>query len=264
MQPYTFVREVSSELDEIDSFPTPMPRPQNLPLRILSLGPALLKLDALYNPEDHMNTRDEYSTHNAKSKEGVVAFEEHNKTRMAYVQLASQRLQAATGMSNANTFDLPSDTTKRVIVPPSLLDGYKPIPITPLTTHNIPPVSSLKGGPAQEATDGTTRVLCKKDSGISLSGQTTPVPVGIETIDRETGKGLREFMLAKGKEHGMRKREAKEISFWDFKTDLKTCERQEEEFVGYDVAEPGDRIDLYEIDLSVFLSGFLALSMSNS
>jgi len=245
----TLDRDVSPELDEVDSFPTPRPPPRNLPLRISSLGPSLAKLDALYGPDYHMNTRDEYDIHDMKTIEGATAFHEHNAQRMAYVQLSSQRLQAAMGICNVNAFDLPLDTAKRVITPPGLLDGYKPISITPLTAHNIAPVIAPSNGVSQGAADCGARVLRKKDSGVSLSGQTKPFPIGMDNIDKETGKGLREFMLAKGKEHGMRKREAKEISFWDFTTDLKTSVAKKERALLYDVTEPGDRIDVYEIDL---------------
>jgi len=245
----TLCRDVSPELDEVDSFPTPIPRPQHLPLRITSLIPALAKLDALYDPEDHMNTREEYDLNDTMTQEGAAAYYDHNVKRMAYVQLSARRLQAAMGMCNANTFNLPLDTPKRVIPPAGLMDGYKPIPVTPLAAHSSslfgPPI---KGAP-QKDTRRAARVIRKKDSGIGLNDQTTPVPIGLEVIDKKTGKGLREFMLAKGKEHGIRKREAKEISFWDFTTNLRTCVPKQEQLFLYDVTEPGDRIDVYEIDL---------------
>ncbi|KAG9243610.1 hypothetical protein BJ878DRAFT_510016 [Calycina marina] len=224
------------EMKPIDSFPTHRPAPKYLPIRTLALGPALDKLDAVHKPAPY-TPPSEGKEADLTTKEGFVAFQNTWNTRAPYVQLASQRLQATMGVCNDNVFELPD--SPKLLSPPGLFANYKPIHMTPLFGH-----CGNKQDPV-----GTPRVLRKKDSGISLGGQTTSVPVGIETVDKVTGKGLREFMLQKGKELGMRKRDAKDISFWDFTPDLRTSAPKEEQFVRYGVMEPGDRIDIYEIDL---------------
>jgi hypothetical protein len=73
-------------------------------------------------------------------------------------------------------------------------------------------------------------------------------PLGMQTVDKETGKGLREFLLQKGKECGMRKRGCKSITFHDFTPDMRTGSHQNV-LLGHYGVEKGERVDVYEVEL---------------
>jgi hypothetical protein len=85
------------------------------------------------------------------------------------------------------------------------------------------------------------------DSGV---GFIPKIPVGMHVVDKTTGKGLREFMLQKGKECGMRKRECKSITFHDFNPTMATG-LPSNVLLGHYGVEKGERIDVYEVDLLV-------------
>lgn len=73
--------------------------------------------------------------------------------------------------------------------------------------------------------------------------------VGLHVVDKDTGQGLREFLLQKGKEGGMSKRECKSISIHDFTPDVRTLQHTNVLLAHYDVKDPGERCDVYEVDL---------------
>lgn len=85
----------------------------------------------------------------------------------------------------------------------------------------------------------------RRESGIGLVPKS---PVGMQSVDKKTGKGLREFLLQKGKECGMRKQECKSITFHDFTPDMRTGQHQNV-MLGHYAAEMGERVDVYEVDL---------------
>jgi hypothetical protein len=75
-------------------------------------------------------------------------------------------------------------------------------------------------------------------------------------VDPQTGKGLREWLLSKGKEFGMRKRECRSISFHDFTPDMRN-NSWSNKLLGHFVGEGArERVDFYELDLYVPLQTF--------
>lgn len=70
------------------------------------------------------------------------------------------------------------------------------------------------------------------------------------TVNKLTGAGLREFLLLKGEQGLVRKRECNSITFCDFTSDLTTGIFQKK-MLGHWTAlrEKGERIEVYEVDL---------------
>ena len=76
-------------------------------------------------------------------------------------------------------------------------------------------------------------------------------PHNSPSVDPNTGKGLREWLLSKGKEYGMRKRECRSISFHDFTPDMRSNGWSNKLLGHYAANSAGERVDFYEIDLYV-------------
>jgi hypothetical protein len=76
-------------------------------------------------------------------------------------------------------------------------------------------------------------------------------PLNTPNVDPQTGKGLREWLLSKGKEFGMRKKECRSISFHDFTPDMRN-NNWSNKLLGHFVGEGArERVDFYEVDLFV-------------
>jgi len=75
---------------------------------------------------------------------------------------------------------------------------------------------------------------------------TTPTPMGMGGAVAE--QGLREFLLQRGKEEGMRKLQCSTITIHDFTPDLRTHAHQNRVLAHFK-AERGCRVDYYEVDL---------------
>ena len=137
------------------------------------------------------------------------------------------------GLRNENIFDLP---TGIACSPPGGMRG-------------------LGGGFGSGSPDAGTsmraneRGVKRKDSAIGLAGMASRSPLGFHVVDKETGKGLREFLLQRGKEGGMRKRECRSISFHDFTPELRKGSFRNVLLAHYGVENAGERIDCYEVDL---------------
>jgi len=79
--------------------------------------------------------------------------------------------------------------------------------------------------------------------------------VGMHVVDKHTGKGLREFLLLKGSECGMRKLECKSVSFHDTTPAMRGGFRNV--LLGhYGCGTGSDRVDCYEVDLYVSSPSF--------
>ncbi len=168
----------------------------------------------------------------SRNKEALKTLEAKIKARTPYIELASRRFQAAAGLRNDLPFDLPELPMRKLS--PNMQALYN------VSQEGFTASSLDKGGSrAMSAARG------KKDGGIAFTPKS---PVGIEAVDRETGKGLREFMLQKAKECGMRKRECKSIGFYDFTPDMRSGFHQNL-LLGHYAAEEGERVDVYEVDL---------------
>ena len=222
--PYTQANTRSSTLRSFspvcfdpNDFPTPRTPPKGLPLRPLPQSPALAKLDAAIAPLSLNSSPSEDSNDDLTMKKALRRLEKNIKSREPYVQLASDRLHTVLGLRNESVFDLP-ETPMRIS--PTVIQG-----------------------------PSSGRVIRKKDSGLDLNGLSTPIPKGFHSVDKETGKGLREFLLQKGKEYGYRKRECKSISFHDLSSDIRTGQSEPRLLALYDFNGPSNRVDVYEVDL---------------
>jgi hypothetical protein len=231
-------------------FPPRAAPPHNLPIRVAPNTEALAHLDALYHDKvcqghkpvgvlDQTNGRDE-PPRETRSEEALIALEKHMKDRLPYVQLASRRLQAVVGERNEMRFELPSA---------SLRSGS--IPMNPGFGGNV---NLDAGGRASRAVArgspgyaGASPSVTRKDDAMGLSVPRSPTGM-FPAVDKKTGKGLREFLLQKGKEFGMRKRECKSISLHDF-TPKGPTESFSNVLLGHYGADRGERVDVYEVDL---------------
>lgn len=73
-------------------------------------------------------------------------------------------------------------------------------------------------------------------------------PKLMHLVDKVTGKGLREYLLHKGKEYGMRKLECQSIAFHDF-TPKGATESFSNILLAYYAAGKSERITVYEVNL---------------
>jgi hypothetical protein len=225
------------------TFPPTLPAPTAIPLRPPPLTPNLARLDAHYNTTLHpilppQNARRGYdasldeTTHAGRAALDIL--EQHVHDRAPYVQLVGARLQAIVGARNENVFELPAG-------------GVAGSPLLGLFPDLAASVGTGMGM-------GMGMGGCKKrrDSGVNMDaglGAGAPKTLGMHVVDKETGHGLREFLLQKGKEMGVRKRECRAISFHDFTPDIRTNRHANVLVAHYEVRKPGERCDVYEVDL---------------
>ncbi|TAQ86320.1 hypothetical protein B7494_g5359 [Chlorociboria aeruginascens] len=226
-----------STLQSSSNFPTPLPAPPNIPLRLPPHLPLLGTLDAACSPSHldmllgpgreppQLEGPDAFEGRNREqesSRNALRKLECHIKNRTPYAQLASKRLQAAVGMSNDLAFELPSSPVRGLF---PLSDQF-----------------GLRGV-------GTEGQMCSLRKAQELNRG----PLGMQ-IDAKTGKGLREFLLLKGKEMGMRKKECRGISFHDFTPDMRTGGHRNVLLGHYGIRGGGlgssrERIEWCEVDL---------------
>ena len=233
--------DMSSLNPPVVCFPNPLRSPKGLPIRFPALEPKLKELDEVFNKVTYPKlsgqgkkcggydeTQDE-----SRNKEAMETLNAHITARTPYVQLASSRLQAACGIRNETVFDLPE------LPKGNLSPGIRAL-------YNMPNAgfatsSADKGGVKSKSTARGE----KSDSGIGFVPKS---PIGMQAVDKNTGKGLREFLLQKGKECGMRKHECNNITFYDFTPDLRTGAHSNV-LLGHYGASNGERVDVYEVDL---------------
>ena len=232
-------------------FPPILPTPNGPPSRVQPQLPALRSLDKdipiskilrggneseaqaesccqdIRNPHDrgYDSAQDE-----TRNKAALKQLEAHIKERGPYVHLASSRLQAAMRMRNTLPFNLPQ---------PSI---SKPIPA-------LNAMRLASAGMYTSSDSGAKTMLEARDrSGSRASAKSVKKSMKMYTVDQETGKGLREFLLAKGKELGHKKRVCKSISIHDFTPDIRTLAYQNVLLAHYD-AEIKEGVTTYEVDL---------------
>ena len=158
------------------------------------------------------------------------------KDRLPYVQLASRRLQAVVGERNEMAFELPDLSLRTSLSPLSSSFGGNGAHL------------DACGSAARTVARGGFGSPARKDNGVGMVPALRS-PTGVfHSVDKETGKGLREFLLSTGKECGMRKRECKSISFHDF-TPKGPTQTFSNVLLGHYSAEKGERVDVYEVDL---------------
>jgi hypothetical protein len=197
------------------------------------------------NPPGHIRgiavrNRDHAVEDLSRNKEAMKRLEAHIRERVPYVQLASRNLQALMGLRNEMPFKLPKSSTQM----PSLSSAFK-------TVGNMSGVMDLdsSGGAAAKVrgASGNDKAEPDREMGLMLPPK---LPQGMHVVDTQTGVGLREFLLAKGKEVGNRKRQCKSISFHDFTPELQSMTYQNV-LLGHYGTEMGGKVDAYEIDLYV-------------
>jgi hypothetical protein len=108
------------------------------------------------------------------------------------------------------------------------------------------PISSL------DAAGSGARSLARSPFGFLPNNHNPLSPLSSPQVDPSTGKGLREWLLSKGKEFGMRKKECRSISFHDFTPDMRNNNWSNKLLGHFAVGEGlrgGERVDFYEVDL---------------
>jgi hypothetical protein len=249
--------EPLSLLDPMDVPPQNFPRLKScqlsLPIRLLDQGPILTSLDKIFyrqkytvdgrhlaNPMD----KDEGKGARVRSKLEISRYEEHIKARSPYVGLASTRLQAVMEVRNDTEFELPQSLPSTPISA-SLRAASGPNVLTP-SMKRVFSTDFLSGPLKRARSDGDLAARYNCDGTLSGS-QKTLEAVG-RTVDKETGRGLREYLLQMGKEFGMRKRSCDSITFLDFTPDMKS-NIPEVDMLQHLTESKGYRIDVYEVDL---------------
>ncbi|PBP15446.1 hypothetical protein BUE80_DR013783 [Diplocarpon rosae] len=174
-----------------------------------------------------------------KGKELRRVLDSHEKSRRAFVELASERLQAVLGERNAWGFELPD--VPLTMTPTNRL--YHP------QTRTSPSLSSANFSPLRASKRDR-----RKDSGIAMAARSplSPLsPFGLRGhVDETTGKGLREWLLSRGKEAGtQRRRECRSIAFHDFTPDAQSGRHSNVLVACYHGGGLHERADLYEVDL---------------
>ena len=220
-------------------FPHQLPSPTGIPIRPPPCFPKLAELDEVYNKIPHRRLSSQGVAcggyNETQDEEALKTLEAHIKARTPYVELTASRLQAACGVRNENIFDLPGPPGCKMS--PSAQARH----LTP--EEHFDPLSTDKGGvKAISAARG------KRNKSLGFAPKS---PIGMQAVDKKTGKGLREFLLQKGKECGMRKQECNSITFHDFTPDMRSGYHNNALLGHYGVnaGEKGERIDVYEIDL---------------
>ena len=224
-----------------------LPPPLNLPVRVASNIEALAQLDAIYQHKlDNGHEPVEFGGQTSgrggppeeiRTKNAIKALERHIQHRLPYVQLASRRLQAVTGERNELPFDLPDFGLNSPWSPMSA--GYR---------VNGPHLDA--GGLAARAVarGGIGSGGGKKDCRIGMVPSPRSPKGMFHSVEKETGRGLREFLLLKGKEYGMRKRECRSISFHDL-TPHEPNQTFSNVLLGHYSVKRSERVDVYEINL---------------
>ncbi|KAK0103715.1 hypothetical protein ONS95_005722 [Cadophora gregata] len=251
----------SSPLPSLTSpFPLPLPAPPNLQIRLLPHLPTLQTLDAALTQKSDLEgglpplldenrmvgkgrIEVEDGEEELSAREARAVLDEGVRNRMGFVGLASGRLQAVVGERNCLDFELPD-------VPLN----HSPF-LHRLTNNTSNQNSNLSPAiPSQNQSKtiggGFDR---RKDSGVSLPFRSPLSPIspwGFGQVDEKTGKGLREWLLSRGKETGtQRKRECRTISFHDFTPDMRTGEHANDLVAHYNGGGLHERADVYEVDL---------------
>ncbi|KAE9365776.1 hypothetical protein N431DRAFT_472371 [Stipitochalara longipes BDJ] len=158
-----------------------------------------------------------------RARKAMKVLESHIRDRMPFVQLSSKRMQAVMGVRNELAFDLPD--IKRSSASVSI----------PTSSSGLDAGLSLRT--ASRNPSSTFKFINP------LSPHNSP------SVDPNTGKGLREWLLSKGKEFGMRKRECRSISFHDFTPDMRNNGWSNKLLGHYTAKSASERVDFYEVDL---------------
>jgi hypothetical protein len=198
------------------TFPTPLP-PPNIPLRLPPL------LDSPILPGSDLILANRPEDDEARNNEAYRMLMSHKKDRTPYVLNASERLQAVLNLRNELPFELPTTPSQ------------KRSPLAP----------ALKGLGIEGLGLGldVPRGVKRDHHGTPTL---TPTPTGMNAAVTE--QGLREFLLQRGKEGGMKKVQCSSVTFHDFTPDLRTHAHQNR-VLGHCGAERGCRVDYYEVDL---------------
>jgi hypothetical protein len=179
-------------------------------------------------------------------KEALSVLEQSIKDRMPYVQLASRRLQAASGACNEEPFTLP--TMDHSHLSPTIQALYNSPNETNLIGSVGKSATSLNGahGLFRQVADNP----CQKGTRVGLMSPISPLPTSSSQVDEVTGAGLREWLLSQGKMNGsLKKQICKSISFHDFTPDQKTGRFSNILLAHYAVGNVNERVDVYEVDL---------------
>ena len=186
-----------------------------------------------------------------RTRKAMKVLEDHIRDRTPFVQASSRRMQAVMGVRNELAFGsslpfLPSLFSRmfwmaagegiELMCNADLPDIKRPTAYIPLPS----PPSSLDAG-------HSARTTARNPSTFHFINPLSPL--NSPSVDSQTGKGLREWFLSKGKEFGMRKMECRSISFHDFTPDMRN-NTWSNKLLGHFAADGArERVDFYEVDL---------------
>lgn len=226
-------------------FPDPKPWPDHLPVRHRPWKDQLIELDKK-NPNI---PRDDWD----RDTNGR-GYKKHLYSRIPYAQLASERLQAAVSLRNDFEFGLPKNVNGTPETPSSrAVSG--PV-MTPTLRRVLDSEVPMSGTSRKRAKTATPRQANLSGSfgtpGIDKEsfedGSTrNPELEGLD-VDKETGRGLRDYMLNMGKKHGMRKIACDSFSFFDFTPTMRNGMPMTR-LLKHLLKGDGYRTDAYEIDM---------------
>jgi hypothetical protein len=230
------------------NFPPPVEQSQSIPVRLkIPQTVGLATLDAQSEADEYCVVGDKEKEANLEDlqsrrnnfKKATKILRKHIEERAPYAQFASERMQAVVRVRNNDKFELPDE------------GDLARCPFRPAVRS--PDLAS-----EMEIDSASPQVKSKKGKIVKDRGkprgrnETTPrVVQGMHVVDRKTGRGLRNFLLAKGKECGMRKRECKSISFHDFTPNMRTNAHQNVLLGHFGSQSASERVDVYEVDLWV-------------
>ncbi|RDW68252.1 hypothetical protein BP5796_08909 [Coleophoma crateriformis] len=231
---------MSNHSNPPEHFTSPLPSPE-LPIRLPAQTPIFSQLDARPQPSHLQSTNPD--SRSPIEQDAYKKLEAHVATRLPYVELASKRLQAITGIRNDTPFELPCSLGAD-ISPASLRSKHLLVENGGEFQTGMLPALAPPIRPAAAPTKTSKR----RDSGIGMD-TTPPMQRALPMVDEATGKGLREFLLQKGLRRGQTRLDCSSMTFYDFTPDLRTGEFKNELLVHYSNESVHERIVCYQVDL---------------
>lgn len=249
--------------------------PPNLPIRLPPTPKTLLDNQSDFFPDDSISAAISPSAphHSVMNREMMKALWKHVQRRQPFAQSASAKLQAVVGVRNETPFEVP------IMTPP-----VQPSP--PNAPQRAPPSGGARGGIGQWNTSAAARGRPSNDlrgsgrgkgrgqqghpslgqsrsfdyssgnlQSASAHGQDYILPLRAPLsgqprfVNKQTGEGLREYLLSRGGELGSIRRELKSISFFDSTPDIRTNSPKSTKLAEYENTGPMYRCTYYETDL---------------
>ncbi|KAG9229787.1 hypothetical protein BJ875DRAFT_521997 [Amylocarpus encephaloides] len=213
-----------------DAFPPFLPAPTDIPIRLPCQEAQLAELDNMFNRKKHAKKGGALSaTDETRNRELGKGYASWIDECTPYVKSASTRLQAVMGERNDMEFELPEYPLQRSPLRdittlltdlersrPAMSPALKRVWDTESGTKQIKRArSAAEFDHATSSADNLFHEeLCRDDSPVGGLYETLEGLGG--KIDKETGRGLREYLMKMGEEHGMTVQVCDSITLLDF------------------------------------------------